>query len=282
MRIINLSLFLLLMFMLTSCGSSELNSQIEQLQSVNNELLNQVDIVMEELDLLKEENLSVLNQVDQMNIKNVQLQEDIKSLQRDNQKLQAENAQLKDQLLGQEEDVNIPEEAPQVNLEDLILNKANEVILLLKNENMAQLSSYVHPNNGVRISPYPFVNVNSDLVFSANQISTFMTDNNVYTWGSYDGSGEPIQLTPSDYYNAFIYSADFANPEQISYNQILGAGNMIQNKVSVYPNANIVEFYFSGFDPQYNGMDWQSLSLVFEEYDGDWYLVGMIKGAWTI
>jgi (p)ppGpp synthase/HD superfamily hydrolase len=44
----------------------------------------------------------------------------------------------------------------------------------------------------------------------------------------------------------------------------------------------MVEYHFSGFDPKYEGMDWRSLRLVFEEKDNIWHLVGIIHDQWTI
>ncbi|NDI33305.1 DUF3450 domain-containing protein [Chengkuizengella sediminis] len=271
-----LTCVVLLLFFLTACNHSNLNLEEElvQIKEENMKLVNQLDQISNEIDLLKEENSTILQNLEQLKKVNNQLEAD-------NKKLQDENEDLKDQILNIEKEGDSSQDSSQISEEDLILNKANEIILLLEAEDMSQLSSFIHPNSGLRFSPYLYVNVNSDLVFTSNQILGFMTDNNVYTWGNYDGSGDPIQLTPADYYNAFVYSADFANPEQVSYNQILGTGNMIQNQFTVYPNANIVEFYFSGFDPQFVGMDWQSLRLVFEEYNGEWYIVGIIKGTWT-
>jgi hypothetical protein len=43
----------------------------------------------------------------------------------------------------------------------------------------------------------------------------------------------------------------------------------------------IVEYYFPGFDPQYGGMDWRSLKLVFSQADGSWNLAGIIHDEWT-
>jgi hypothetical protein len=61
----------------------------------------------------------------------------------------------------------------------------------------------------------------------------------------------------------------------------LGGGNSIDNSSEFYPEAKIVEYYFSGFDPQYGGMDWRSLRLVFSELNDTWYLVGVIHDEWT-
>ena len=69
----------------------------------------------------------------------------------------------------------------------------------------------------------------------------------------------PITLKFSDYYKRFIYDADFLNAEQVGYNKVLGHGNTLNNSFDVYKNSIIVEYYFSGFDPQYEGIDWRSL-----------------------
>lgn len=89
-------------------------------------------------------------------------------------------------------------------------------------------------------------------------------------------------MTPKEYYTKFIYSEDFVEAEQLGYNEILSFGNMLENQFEVYENAIVVEYYFSGFNPEYEGMDWKSLRLVFEEYEGTWLLVGIIHNQWTI
>jgi hypothetical protein len=146
---------------------------------------------------------------------------------------------------------------------------------------MVSLSNYVHPVNGVRFSPYAFVK-DTDQVFPADKVSSLMADSKVYTWGTYDGSGEPIKLTFLDYYAKFVYDVDFTNAPQMALNHRLGVGNSIDNSSEFYPDAMIVEYYFPGFDLQYAGMDWRSLRLVFTEYNNIWYLAGIIHDQWTI
>ena len=62
----------------------------------------------------------------------------------------------------------------------------------------------------------------------------------------------------------------------------IGQGNSLNNIREFYPGSYFVEYHFSGFDPQYAGMDWQSLRLVFLEEDGVWLLVGIVHDQWTI
>ena len=189
----------------------------------------------------------------------------IEQLQEKNKQLQQENEQLK-------------HDQKQAN--PSLLSVALDVVAALKNKDMNALASYVH-SNGVRFSPYGHVDVQNDLQFSVSQLSSLLSSTQVYQWGVYDGSGDPIQLTFQDYFDRFVYDVDFANPHMIGNNVVVGTGNMINNIQQVYSNSSFIEFHFTGFDPQYNGMDWRSLRLVFEQENGQWKLVGIIHDEWT-
>jgi len=176
-------------------------------------------------------------------------------------------------------------ESPQIppaKAKQIIASRANQVILLLKKKDFAKLSKVIHPDKGVRFSPYAYVSGNKDKVFSARKIKTLSSDKTKYIWGAYDGSGDPIQLAFRDYYKRFVYSREFAAAKQIGYNRFIGGGNTINNAFQAYPKSIIVEYHFTGFEPKYEGLDWESLRLVFEEKKGVWYLVGIIHDQWTI
>jgi hypothetical protein len=168
-----------------------------------------------------------------------------------------------------------------VSSQQAVLDQAFEVVSALKSQDMAALANYVHPKQGLRFSPYAYVKDTYQL-FPAGEVPGLMDDDSEYLWGNYDGSGEPINLTFAEYYTKFIYDVDFASTPQISLNHQLGTGNSIDNAEDYYPGAMVVEFHFPGLDPQYDGMDWRSLRLVFTESNGTWYLVGIIHDQWTI
>ena len=161
--------------------------------------------------------------------------------------------------------------------------RASEAIMALKDSDLNALSSLVHPDRGVRFSPYATVHAgdDGDLVFSADELKSLMADPTVYHWGTYDGSGMPIELTFRQYYEEFVYDVDFARPDVVGFNERVGQGNSIDNIASAYPDGVMVEYHFEGFDPEYAGMDWRSLRLVFEEKDGIWYLLGIVHDQWT-
>jgi len=152
----------------------------------------------------------------------------------------------------------------------------------LRDRDMEWLSAMVHPEKNLRFSPYTYVDVNNDLVFTAEEIKTLLKSDKVYKWGKYDGSGEDIELTFEEYFSKFVYDKDFLNAEEVAYNRYIGRGNTLNNIFEVYPEGRMMEYYFSGFEPKYEGLDWESLKLVFEEKDGNWYLVGIVHDGWTI
>ncbi|MDW7669075.1 MAG: hypothetical protein SCJ93_09645 [Bacillota bacterium] len=164
-----------------------------------------------------------------------------------------------------------------------LLSEAFTVLGYLANEDGAALSNHAHPTRGVRFSPYFNINENTDIIFyPGNTIgSNMFTNTTVYVWGEYDGTGESIAGEYASYHSRFVYDEDYLNPELIGVNSIVGTGNINNNIEDVYTNESYVEFHFTGFDPQFMGMDWRSLVLVFEEDNGDWYLVGVVHGEWT-
>ncbi len=173
-------------------------------------------------------------------------------------------------------------EAELIGITSNNIYKVIEVIGFMKSKDMSSLSQYIHPTKGVRFTPYFFTDTQNDKVFTAEEVAGLMESTELINWGVYDGSGEPINLTFGDYYDKFVYDKDFANPQVIGNNVPIGRGNTIDNTAEAYPNGYFVELHFPGFDPQFQGIDWESLRLVFEEYNDAWYLVGIIHGQWTI
>lgn len=172
--------------------------------------------------------------------------------------------------------------APQVGcMDETVAARAGQIMWALKQKDMETLSRLAHPDKGVRFSPYAYVS-NEDLVFRAKDMRNLMLDQAVHSWGDFDGTGSPINLTFNAYFMRFIYDADFARPQQVGCNTVIGKGNTINNITAFYPNAIVIEYHFAGMDPQQRGMDWRSLRLVLEAQKGAWYLVGIVHDEWTI
>jgi PBP1b-binding outer membrane lipoprotein LpoB len=174
--------------------------------------------------------------------------------------------------------------AKEADAKKAIEQRAKETIKVLKEHDMAKLAELIHPKKGVQFSPYSYIHTASDVQVMGSGLAALWANTSTTHWGEYDGSGDPIDLTFPDYWDKFVYNQDFAAAPQISYNMILGKGNMINNVFSIYPTSTYitVEYHFPGLDPQYQGMDWTSLRLIFENAGGQWVLVAVVHDQHTM
>ena len=168
--------------------------------------------------------------------------------------------------------------------DSILLKLTKNILTNLKNKHYAAFANYIHPVDGIRFSPYGHVDTVRHLKFSrASFISQVnKADLDMITWGEFDGTGDPIKMTLNNYMRRFVYDVDFLKPERLEVNEFIGTGNSLNNLLSVYKGCNFTESHFSGFEKDYNGMDWKSLRLVFKERNRRFFLVGIVHDEWTI
>lgn len=162
-----------------------------------------------------------------------------------------------------------------------LLNAAKEVMGALRDRDLKRLESWIDTDKGVRFSPYAHMDAKNDLVFKAGQLPSFK-DTGKRTWGVFDGSGEPIDLSFRDYFEKFVYDQDFADAPKVTANKLLGQGNTPYNGQEIYPGSSFVEFHFPGFDSKLEGQDWESLILTFVPSGSDWRLCAVTHAQRTI
>jgi hypothetical protein len=113
-----------------------------------------------------------------------------------------------------------------VQRKDSILLKTTQTILtLLKNKNYLAFANYIHPVEGIRFSPYGFVDTVHDIKLSKQKFinEAGKPDQDMIVWGAFDGTGDPIKMTLNNYMQRFVYDVDFVKPEKRSVNNLLGA-----------------------------------------------------------
>jgi glutaredoxin len=190
------------------------------------------------------------------------------------------NEETSDSETEENEEANNDDQTEDVASE-LIMKKAEEILQLLKEKNEEELATYVHPKKGVLFSPYIFVDEKA-ITFNKEKVKEFFEDSEIYTWGTQDGSGEPIVLTPSDYYATFIYDSNFEQADETVFDRVETRGNTIRNITEVFPDSHSVEYFVKGTE-EYGNMDWKALNLVFEQDEqGEWKLVAIVHDQWTI
>ena len=173
-------------------------------------------------------------------------------------------------------------EIPTITSDLAVVKTACEAVELIKSQNFEKLSDMIHPEDGVYFAPYSYIDKNASMHFTSEQVKNFAADNTSYLWGITDGEGAPINLTPKQYFEKYVFAHDYTKAPVIGHDTIIKSGNSIENVKDVFPDCEFVEFHFPGFDEQFNGMDWSTLRIVFREYEGTYKIVAIINAQWTI
>ena len=155
---------------------------------------------------------------------------------------------------------------------------ARQILFAVAERDYAAISDVAHADFGIIFAPYSTVNLTTDRCFTASQIEKFGKDRQKYIWGVHNTSGEPIELTPNEYFDDFVFDADFTKCENFGIDEILRSGNALENTTEVFPEARFVDCYMPGEGEE----DWKSLRLVFEEKDGLLFLTAIIHSEYTI
>lgn len=191
---------------------------------------------------------------------------------------------LKAEPVSHPEGIGQPEgEGPPENTEEPaadMAGRAGEILAAIREQNFEELTLHAHPLKGIRFTPYTRVDVDHNLILGREQLKKGNSDKRLYSWGNYDGSGRPIELTIAEYFSEFVYDQDYLATGEAGYDRPI-VREEADNSREVYPEAYIVEYHHAGSEAQ-GGLDWSSLRLVLEEYNGEAYLVGIIHAQWTI
>jgi len=215
-------------------------------------------------------------EAEQLRQQNQLLADQLLEAQRQISNLETQVATLTAQL-----DSKLPEETPLPEDPNFVAGLANEVLRVLLDRDFAALATYVHPQFGVRFSPYGHINTESDLVFTRDEVVSFSLDEPVNTWGTEAGSGLNIDRNIEDYWDRYV-TAQNPDPEwAVLDDPSQKASNSIDNFAEVYPEAVYLEYYQPGTE-QYGFLDWRSLRLGFQRSsDGAMYLIAVIHDEWT-
>ncbi|MFN8393112.1 MAG: hypothetical protein U0176_00395 [Bacteroidia bacterium] len=132
-----------------------------------------------------------------------------------------------------------------------LIRLAQEILNLSAQAKYAELVPYIHPTEGIRFSPYTYVDTKEHKHFTAtefkDQVETHGKDK--VLWGTSDPMGEPIKLTVANYFQEFAHSKDYVGGK-LAFNETIGGGTTINNIAEVYPGALFVEAYWAPADEE--------------------------------
>lgn len=177
--------------------------------------------------------------------------------------------------------VDTSNEAPEQN--DLKTIGA-ELLSAFSSKNYAGLSPYFKDENSTLLfAPYLYIDTSRAQELTLEELKQFDKEQTILNWGWYDGSGDPIELSVSDYVDRFVYDVDYLNEtDTITLNHVHFKGNSLNNITEVFPESNYIHYYRAPKDPELGEMDWRSIVFVFEEVDNKNYLIAIVHNEWTI
>nr|WP_181210388.1 hypothetical protein [Psychrobacter sp. D2]MBA2057850.1 hypothetical protein [Psychrobacter sp. D2] len=151
----------------------------------------------------------------------------------------------------------------------------------LANNDFSRITDDIHPTRGVRFSMYAYVRTDTDKVFSREQYAQYLQQSKIrFTWGEKDGTGEALVVPLPEYLRTWIDAKKYNNA-RITINEFESRGNMVNNVNEAYPKSDVVDFHYKG-TAEYDGMDWRGMRLVFDDYQGKRYLIGIVNDRWTV
>lgn len=160
-----------------------------------------------------------------------------------------------------------------------LLNLSEDILRAVKSKDFDKLQNYIHPQMGLRFSPYSYIDTLNSQKFQAKQIADLLKTNKKIKWGDYDGSGKPIILSIEEYFEKFVCDVDFINSGTKAINKNLRSGTSANNLSEIFHDAEFAEFLFSL--PNGENDDWRVIRLVFRSVNNKYYLVGLVHDQWT-
>lgn len=158
---------------------------------------------------------------------------------------------------------------------------AEDILRCIASGDYASIGAVAHPEYGVVFSPYATIDLSANRRFTASQTAELGSDTQEYIWGIYSGTADPIRLTPAEYFERFVWDADYLRADKVKINKIAAKGNALENIDEVFPDARYVDFYVNPTKGS-DGTDWHSLRLVFEEWEGKLMLSAVVHSEYTI
>lgn len=177
-------------------------------------------------------------------------------------------------------DVRTPPQRQMMSKKDSLRDLNYEILKSLKSKDYNRFASFIHPKKGVRFSMYGYGRPETDKDFSVEEFLHYMNNSTRFTWGEKDGSGDKLVISLKNYLETWVFKKDYTHSD-FYLNEFKGAGNTLNNLQKIYPQAEFTENYIAGSE-KYGFMDWIALRLVFEKFEGQYYLVAVVNDQWTV
>ena len=159
---------------------------------------------------------------------------------------------------------------------DPAYDTAQHMIKALSTKNLSAILSLIHPRKGIRLSEMVCFGGKDDKRFTRKQFKTYWKNNQPIDWGHTYGRGDLIRKDLRNYVDDLSL-----NPRSI--NKI----EKLDKKLRCFPTKGFGAL--KGYSLRHTNphsktrdYDWRGIIIVLAPYQGNWYVVGMLRDRWTI
>lgn len=157
----------------------------------------------------------------------------------------------------------------------------NRVLTALAERDFESLASFVE-QEGLIVSPYVMLD-KDDVRLSRAEVEHCGSNPQKRLWGYRDGSGAPIELSCRQYFDEFVWDADYRKADEVLYDEPRQRGLDPNNNHDFAPGAIVVELHLretpEGVNPY---TPWKSLRLLLRLQSRGISLIAITRDVRTI
>lgn len=164
------------------------------------------------------------------------------------------------------------------------VDDAADLLSLVARADYAALSARACDRGALAFAPYARNLSRLHLSrLEAAELRRFASIDRLYEWGRYDGSGEPIRLTPLAYHQRFVWDIDYrtrALPQRMGVDQ-LRTDSDLAAVAQAFPGAEAIVYRYPGAE-RLDRKDARELILVGRTRPQGWCLLALAHSEDTV
>jgi hypothetical protein len=163
------------------------------------------------------------------------------------------------------------------NSQKIPIDTINQVVRLIQGGNYQDLINKYFSNVGeIRFVPHSFLS-NTDLKLAKQEILEKWVKTDIFHWGTFEGSGFPIDLSIKEYFENFI-TLNPNTPNRIAINKRIIELDGSDNVYREYANETVVDIVENYDSPN----EWQGVKVVFHYNEGAWRIICLVFSRYEI
>jgi len=174
---------------------------------------------------------------------------------------------------------------------DPIVKKSENILPLLAKKDFSSLVPFVHPVKGLMIAAQAHIEMDDEYpvrTISVTDLPRFLANTKKTIWGSRGVTGKPLEMTAKDFWEKVMFRRTVSSSLKYTFDTVqttdMNDKGMKEQLQKRFPGSHFVDYLLPEISSE-NVLEYEreaSFRLIFEEYQGRWYLVGLMLDQFII